>query len=95
MAMAATVRMSGVIVVHVLPTIEPTDLEAIWMTVDPAAREEHTVQAINERLAKKNASGVQIQILFGEPGHAIAEFAKQRAAARRAATAPTHPLLPT
>jgi nucleotide-binding universal stress UspA family protein len=69
-----------VIVVHVLPTIEPTDLEAIWMTVDPAAREEHTVQAITERLAKHNASGVQIQILFGEPGHAIADFAKERKA---------------
>jgi nucleotide-binding universal stress UspA family protein len=67
-----------VIVVHVLPTIEPTDLEAIWMTVDPAAREEHTVQAINDRLAKKNIAGVKVQILFGEPGHAVADFAKER-----------------
>src|SRR5688572_2427495 len=69
-----------VIVVHVLPAIEPTDLEAIWMTIDAAAREEHTVQAINERLAKNKTTGVEVRILFGEPGHAIADFAAQEKA---------------
>jgi nucleotide-binding universal stress UspA family protein len=79
-ALQLVAKPADVRVVHVLPTIEPTDLEAIWMTVDPAAREEHTVKAINERLAKAKVTGVEVRILFGEPGHAIADFAAQEKA---------------
>jgi nucleotide-binding universal stress UspA family protein len=67
---------SGVHVVHVLPTFEPNDLESIWVTIDPAAREEHTVKALNERLAKQGVNGVSVHVVFGEAGHAIADFAK-------------------
>jgi nucleotide-binding universal stress UspA family protein len=62
--------------VHVLPTIEPNDLESMWMTADPAAREAHTLQAMKERLAKQGVSGVSTHVVFGEAGHAVADFAK-------------------
>lgn len=67
-------------VVHVLPAFEPNDLESIWVTVAPEAREAATQKALTERLAKKKIRGVKTHVLFGEAGHAIAEFAtKQKA----------------
>jgi nucleotide-binding universal stress UspA family protein len=62
-------------IVHVLPTFEPNDLETIWMTVAPEARQEQTLKALHERLAQRGVAGVQTHVVFGEPGHAVADFA--------------------
>lgn len=67
-------------VVHVLPSFEPNDLEAIWMTVAPEAREESARKALDERLAKQNVKGVQVHVVFGEAGHAVADFAAEHKA---------------
>lgn len=62
-------------VVHVLPAFEPNDLETIWMTVAPEARAEAARQALADRLAKQSVQGVQIDVVFGEAGHAVADYA--------------------
>lgn len=67
-------------VVHVLPTVEPNDLESMWMTADRGARELHTRKTIDEQLTAQNVKGVKIHVLFGDPGNEIAEFAKAQSA---------------
>jgi len=67
-------------VVHVLPTVEPHDMEAVWMTVDAGARGEHARQAMHERLTKLNLPDVKVHVVFGEAGHEIADFAQRQKA---------------
>jgi nucleotide-binding universal stress UspA family protein len=79
-ALQLVARPSDVHVVHALPIYEPNDLESIWMPVEPAAREAQTLKSIEERLADNGTVGVTKHVVFGEAGHAIAEFAQKRQA---------------
>lgn len=74
-ALQLVAQPADVRVVHVLPTFEPNDLESIWVTISPEARESAARQALYDRLAKRNGPGVQVDVVFGEAGHAIADFA--------------------
>jgi len=67
---------ANVHVVHVLPTIEPSDPEYLWTTADTPARQHHALQALRERLVDPRYDGVQMHVVFGEAGHGIADFAQ-------------------
>src|SRR5262245_45838789 len=67
-------------VVHVLPFIDPIELEGIWNIPDNDSRSHHTLQAIREKLADPKFQGIDIAVAFGEPGHEIAQHAKKVAA---------------
>lgn len=67
-------------VVHVLPKVEPSDPEYLWMTAAPEARREHAEQALAEKLGDPKFRDVRRHVAFGDPGHEIAELAKQLAA---------------
>lgn len=79
-ALQLTAAPQDVRVVHALPAVDPNDLEALWMSAAPEAREAHARTAIQEQLEKRKLTGVQVHIVFGEAGHAIAEFAKAQQA---------------
>lgn len=64
-------------VVHVLPILEPTEPEGLWAAVDEASRQRHTEQALRQRLAGTGQQGVRVAVLFGDPGHEIADYAQQ------------------
>lgn len=67
-------------VVHVLPSFEPNDFETIWMAVAPEARQEQTLKALEERLDKRGIVGAKVHVVFGEAGHAVADFAAEQKA---------------
>jgi nucleotide-binding universal stress UspA family protein len=79
-ALALVQKPADIHVVHVLPTVEPVDLEAMWTTVDNASRSGHAQQALAERLKDGKYAGVHIEIGFGDPGHEIADLAQKVAA---------------
>ena len=63
-------------VIHVLPFLEPTEPGFIWEAVDDQARKEHAAVALREELAKLSPIGGEtVEILLGDPGHEIIDYA--------------------
>lgn len=67
---------AAVHVIHVLPELSPLEPGEVWETIDAKSRTEHASRAMQKRLGDPKYEGVQIKILFGDPGHAIARYAE-------------------
>ena len=63
--------------VNVLPALEVAEPGVIWKTIDNASREDHAKQALAEKFGAEKYRGVQFDVLFGDPGTEISEFAKR------------------
>ena len=64
-------------VLHVLPILEAADPGVIWQTIDDAERCRHAKDALVEELGKREWLGMNIEILIGDPGHEIANYAEK------------------
>jgi nucleotide-binding universal stress UspA family protein len=62
-------------VVHVMAVIEPIEPEAAWVVVDEPARREQTRRQLGEFLANHGFSHVPFEILVGNAGTEITEYA--------------------
>ncbi len=67
---------AGIHVIHVLPTLEPTEPGVIWSSIDNAGRLHHAEQAMQEKLADAKYQGIHFDVEIGDPGHETAEYAK-------------------
>lgn len=67
-------------VVYVLPVFDPAEPDVVWSTVNDETRRRHGEQALRERLSDAKYQGLNLHVLFGEPGHKIAELAAQEKA---------------
>lgn len=67
-------------VVHVLQELSPVEPGELWDTVDNESRARHALKALHEQLERRGHPQVSTHILFGDPGHRIAEFARQQQA---------------
>ncbi len=67
---------SSLHVLHVLPILEAADPGVIWQTIDDAGRRQHAKDALTEELQKRQWDGMNVEILIGNPGHEIANYAK-------------------
>lgn len=67
----------GVHVVHILHEISSVEPGEVWMTIDHESRRKNTEESLQKRLAEENAAEVTIHVSVGDPGHEIAEYAKQ------------------
>jgi nucleotide-binding universal stress UspA family protein len=63
-------------VIHVLPPISPVDPGVVWDMVDDSTRIAHAKEALSERLGDI-APGVQLEVLIGDVGYEITQFAKK------------------
>lgn len=63
-------------VVYVLPVLEPTEAGVIWHTIDNDSRRQHAEQAFRERLPDAKYKAIKFNVVFGDPGHEIADFAE-------------------
>ncbi len=68
---------SGVHVIHVLPELSPLEPGELWETMDEQSRTSHAEKALRERLSSPAYAQVQTEILFGDPGHCIADRARE------------------
>ncbi|MCO6459589.1 MAG: universal stress protein [Pirellulaceae bacterium] len=67
-------------VVHVLQELSPVEPGELWDTVDNESRARHALKTLHEQLQRRGHPQVSTHILFGDPGHGIAEFARQQQA---------------
>jgi nucleotide-binding universal stress UspA family protein len=71
---------SHVHIVHVRTDVPFDEFGAPLLQVDREAQAEHALQALSERLSAPKYAAVARKVLFGDPGHEIAEFAAQTGA---------------
>ncbi len=67
-------------VVHVLQELSPIEPGELWLNVDPETRRRHALDTLKARLAAPRYERLQLDVVFGDPGHEIAEYAQQREA---------------
>jgi nucleotide-binding universal stress UspA family protein len=68
---------ANITVVHVLHDLVSAEPYGMWREVDHETRSRHAAKALRERLAGKKYEGINIDILFGDPGHEIADLAQR------------------
>jgi nucleotide-binding universal stress UspA family protein len=76
-ALAISSHPSDVHVIHVLPDLNKSE-PGLWQVIDNETRNQQTTKAIRDRMSHDNYKNVSIDIEFGDPGHRIAEYAKQK-----------------
>ncbi|MCL2624794.1 MAG: universal stress protein [Planctomycetaceae bacterium] len=64
-------------VVHVMAVIEPIEPEAAWVVVDEPMRLEQTRRQLSEFLANHGYRDVRFEVLIGNAGTEITEYAAQ------------------
>ncbi|MFO7904353.1 MAG: universal stress protein [Planctomycetota bacterium] len=64
-------------VIHVLPELSPLEPGEMWETVDERTRTEHVEKTLRKSLSDPAYAGITIEILFGDPGHAISHRAAE------------------
>lgn len=69
-------EVAGLHVVHVLPVLTDYEANLIWTTANDDARRHHAEMALRERLDDGKLKGLHISIVFGDPGHQIAQYAE-------------------
>lgn len=68
---------SSLHVIHVLPILEAADPGIIWQTIDDASRRQHAKDALLEELEKRQWGDMNVEVLIGDPGHEIANYAEE------------------
>lgn len=68
---------ANVHVVHVLPLLAVTEPGVIWDTIDDQSRREHATEALRQRFGDAPHAGVRIEVLFGDPGSEIVDYANR------------------
>jgi nucleotide-binding universal stress UspA family protein len=62
--------------VHVAPPTAPFEVGAVYL-VDDETRRERIFEAIQKRYADPNYCSLGREVIFGDPGHEIATYAKE------------------
>jgi nucleotide-binding universal stress UspA family protein len=68
---------SDVHAVHVIPELRLSEPGVIWQEIDNSGRKQHAEEELRKRLSDGKYAQVQIHIEVGNPGHCVADFAKQ------------------
>lgn len=67
-------------VVHVLPILTDYEAGVLMSNVTDESRAEYVRAALHQRLAAPQYAGLKIEVLLGDPGHEITDFAAEERA---------------
>jgi len=67
----------GLHVLHVLPELQPSEPLLLLEAYESGVRRKHAADKVRERFAGDQYAGVQVDVVVGDPGTEIANFAKQ------------------
>ena len=67
---------ADITVVHVAPDLNVLEPGIVWSEVNDDTRRQNLIASFHERFADPKYKNLKFEILFGDPGHQIAEFAK-------------------
>src|SRR5688500_17406387 len=71
---------SAISVVHVAADLNVLEPGIVWSDVNDDTRRETLIAAFRERFPDPKYKNLKFEVLFGDPGHQIAEFAKDAGA---------------
>ena len=64
-------------VIHVMEDLTTDQPGMLFNILDEAQRRDQTAQALADRLSDAKFDGIEIHVAFGDPAHAITEFAEK------------------
>lgn len=67
----------SVTVIHVAVKYGMIAPEAAWIDIGEESRRESLTHSFREQFAAPKYNGMKFEVLFGDPGHEIAQFARQ------------------
>ncbi len=70
----------NVLVVHVLQDLSPMEPGELWGTLDKATRIKNTTKALHDRLVDEGHPNVTTEVVIGDAGHEIVNFAERERA---------------
>jgi nucleotide-binding universal stress UspA family protein len=62
-------------VVYAMQDLAPLEMNELWPAVDEQVRREHALKAMREKLCDARFANVPMEVLYGDPGHAVTQFA--------------------
>lgn len=71
---------ASVSVIHVAANLNMISPEAVWIDVSDESRREALMKSFREEFAGPKYGGLKFGVLFGDPGHEIAKFARDTGA---------------
>ena len=75
-ALTLVTHPSHLYLVHVLPVLTDYEAGLVWANTSDDTRQSHAETALRERLSDAKYAGVQVATAFGDPGHAIVDYAE-------------------
>ncbi len=68
---------ANVRVVFALQDLSPLEMGEMWNTIDDKVRRDHALMAMREKLAEPQYAQTSLEVVFGDPGHAITQYASE------------------
>lgn len=62
-------------VVYAMQDLSPLEMGEMWTSVDDQVRRDHGLRAMREKLADPRLAQVALEVVFGDPGHAVTQYA--------------------
>jgi nucleotide-binding universal stress UspA family protein len=62
-------------VVYAMQDLSPLEMGEMWTSVDDQVRRDHGLKAMREKLTEPQYAQVQLDVVFGDPGHAVTHYA--------------------
>jgi nucleotide-binding universal stress UspA family protein len=66
---------SDVRVVYAMQDLSPLEMGEMWTSVDDQVRRDHALKAMREKLASPHLAQIPLEVVFGDPGHAVTHYA--------------------
>lgn len=62
-------------IVYAMQDLSPLEMGEMWTSVDDQVRRDHALKAMREKLTDPKLSQIPLEVVFGDPGHAVTQYA--------------------
>jgi nucleotide-binding universal stress UspA family protein len=62
-------------IVYAMQDLSPLEMGEMWTSVDDQVRRDHALKAMREKLADPHLAQIPLEVVFGDPGHAVTHYA--------------------
>lgn len=67
---------TGVRVVYAMQDLSPMEMGEMYATISDEVRRQHALKAMREKLCDDKFANIMLDVVFGDPGHAIPNYAR-------------------
>lgn len=79
-ALELSASAASITVIHVAANFNMISPEAAWIDISEESRRDTLTRDFQKQFAGSKYSGLRFEVVFGDPGHQIAEFARENSA---------------